>query len=167
MEFAILGPMLVLDDEGVRAVPAAKQRILLAALLTRRGRVVPSDLLAEMVWDGRPPRSAAITLRNYVSRLRNALGAAGDRVETLAGGYRINIEAEEFDAQRFELLRDQGVAALRQGAFELALELLDRALRLWRGPALVDVPSDRLQLEQVDRLAEGGWTPWRRDWRPS
>ncbi|MDH6120704.1 BTAD domain-containing putative transcriptional regulator [Kitasatospora sp. GAS204B] len=155
MEFAILGPIQVLDDEGVRAVPAAKQRILLATLLTRRGQVVPSGLLAEMVWDGQPPRSAAITLRNYVMRLRSALGAAGGRIETLAGGYRINIEAEEFDAQRFVLLRDRGVAMLREGAFGRALELLDQALRLWRGPALVDVPSDRLQLEQVDRLTEG------------
>ncbi|MDH6113828.1 DNA-binding SARP family transcriptional activator [Kitasatospora sp. MAP12-15] len=154
MDFGILGPLLVRDDAGLRSVPAAKQRVLLAALLVRPGQLTPAELLAETVWDGRPPRSASTALRNYVMRLRQALGTAGERIETRAGGYLIHVEPEEFDVQRFAALRDQGVAALRRGAFELAAGRLDEALGLWRGSALVDVPSDLLQREEGERLAE-------------
>ncbi|MDH6135611.1 DNA-binding SARP family transcriptional activator [Kitasatospora sp. MAA4] len=155
MEFGILGPLLVRDDAGrTCVVPAAKQRVLLAALLVRPGQLTPVELLAEVVWDGRPPRSAAAALRNYVMRLRQALGAAGERIETRAGGYLIRVEPGELDVQRFAALRDQGAAALRRGAFEQAGARLDEALGLWRGAALVDVPSDLLQREEAERLAE-------------
>ncbi|MFJ1791520.1 AfsR/SARP family transcriptional regulator [Kitasatospora griseola] len=58
MEFGILGPLLVRDGTGDRPVPAAKQR----ALLVRRGQLVPTEVLVDTVWDGRPPRTAATTL---------------------------------------------------------------------------------------------------------
>jgi len=116
--------------------------------------VVPADQLVETVWDDRPPRSAATTLRNYVMRLRKGLGRAGERIETRAGGYLITVGPGEFDADRLVALRDLGVDALRQGAFERATGLLDEALGLWRGPALVDVPSDSVRRVEADRLAE-------------
>ncbi|WP_051966544.1 AfsR/SARP family transcriptional regulator [Kitasatospora mediocidica] len=154
MEFGMLGPLLVQDGAGPRVVPAAKQRVLLAALLVRPGQLAPVEQLAEIVWDGRPPRSAAAALRNYVMRLRQALGAAGERIETRAGGYLIRVEPGELDVQRFTSLREQGVAALHRGALTQAAALLDEALGLWRGAALVDVPSDLLHREEADRLAE-------------
>ncbi|WP_431681378.1 BTAD domain-containing putative transcriptional regulator [Kitasatospora sp. KL5] len=154
MEFGILGPLTVRDGAGDRTVPAAKQRVLLAALLVRRGQVVPAGVLADTVWDGRPPRSAPTTLRTYVMRLRKALGEAGPRIGTEAGGYCIDVAAEEFDADRFTALRDLGHQALRRGEAEEAAARYDEALGLWRGPALVDVPSDTLRRAESDRLAE-------------
>ncbi|MFI9274365.1 BTAD domain-containing putative transcriptional regulator [Kitasatospora sp. NPDC052896] len=154
MKFGILGPLLVHDGAAVQAVAAAKQRALLAALLVRHGHVVPVDQLAEVVWDGRPPRSAPTTLRNYVMRLRQGLGAAGERIETRSGGYLIRVLPGELDAQHFVELRDQGVAALRGGAAGRAVALLDEALALWRGAALVDVPAEVLRQEEAGRLAE-------------
>ena len=49
MEFGVLGPLLVRDENGVLSanVKAAKQRTLLAALLLRAGRVVSVDCLVE------------------------------------------------------------------------------------------------------------------------
>ncbi|MEV8092765.1 BTAD domain-containing putative transcriptional regulator [Kitasatospora sp. NPDC085879] len=154
MEFGILGPLLVRDGEGDRPVPAAKQRALLAALLVRRGQVVPADVLADTVWDGRPPRTAATTLRNYVMRLRKALGEAGQRLATEAGGYLLAADAEEFDADRFTRLRDLGHAQLRAGEPERAAAHYEQALALWRGPALVDIPSEVLRGAETGRLAE-------------
>ncbi|MEV7179440.1 BTAD domain-containing putative transcriptional regulator [Kitasatospora sp. NPDC093679] len=154
MEFGILGPLLVRDAEGDRPVAAAKQRALLAALLVRRGQVVPADVLADTVWDGWPPRTAATTLRNYVMRLRKALGEAGPRLTTEAGGYLLAVAAEEFDADRFTRLRDLGHDRLRNGDAEQAAAHYEAALALWRGPALVDVPSEALRRSEAGRLAE-------------
>ncbi|WP_371496868.1 winged helix-turn-helix domain-containing protein [Kitasatospora sp. NBC_00374] len=155
MEFCVLGPLLVRDGGGVRAVPAAKQRVLLAALLLRPGQVVPADVLADTIWNFAPPPSASTTLRNYVMRLRRGLGEAGERIETREGGYLIEVGPGELDASRFETLRAQGEAALREGAHERAAELLRAALGLWRGPALADVPSDALHQVEAGRLNEG------------
>src|SRR5580692_6605795 len=107
MEFGILGPLLVRDESGDRLVSAAKQRILLAALLLRPGHVVPVDTLAETLWDGHPPRSAVTSVRNYVMRLRNGLGPAGDRISSRSGGYLIDLAPDELDLLRFNQLRSQ------------------------------------------------------------
>ncbi|MER8182824.1 AfsR/SARP family transcriptional regulator [Kitasatospora sp. NPDC094015] len=155
MEFCVLGSLLVRDGSDEYVVPAAKQRALLAALLLRPGQVVPADVLADTIWNFSPPPSAATTLRNYVMRLRRSLGAAGERIGTREGGYLIELDPSELDAWRFETLRAQGVATLREGAYERASELLGSALALWRGPALVDVPSDALHQFEADRLNEG------------
>ena len=58
-------------------IPHGKQRTLLAALLAHAGEVIPADELAELLWEGSPPLSARVTLQNYVKRLRQALGPAG------------------------------------------------------------------------------------------
>ncbi|MEV4613523.1 BTAD domain-containing putative transcriptional regulator [Kitasatospora sp. NPDC049258] len=137
-----------------RPVPGGRQRALLAALLIRHGQPTSAQFLTEAVWDGHPPSSASAALRNYVMRLRKALGAAGERIVTTAGGYRINVDAQEFDLQSFIVLRDEGIAALRRQDFERAATRLDTALQLWRGPALADIPSDALLRKEAGWLAE-------------
>lgn len=66
VEFRLLGP---LDSrEGgheLRLVPP-KQRALLALLLLRRGEPVPVDRIAEELWAGDPPTTAARAVRVYV-----------------------------------------------------------------------------------------------------
>ena len=52
-----------------------KARRLLAALALARHQVVSTDRLAEIVWDGRPPRDPAANLATLASRLRRTLGA--------------------------------------------------------------------------------------------
>ncbi|MFJ9522312.1 BTAD domain-containing putative transcriptional regulator [Kitasatospora sp. NPDC101801] len=154
MEFGILGPLVISDGVQTRTVPSGRQRALLAALLIRHGQPTSAQFLTEAIWDEHPPRSAAAALRNYVMRLRKALGAAGERIETTAGGYRIDVDAQEFDLQRFTVLRDEGIAALRRQDFEGAATRLDTALQLWRGPALADIPSDALLRKEAGWLAE-------------
>jgi hypothetical protein len=152
MEFGILGPLLVRDDAESRFVHAGKQRILLASLLLRPEQTVALDVLADAVWDGRPPVSYVATMRNYVMRLRRSLGSAGYRVKTGFGGYRIALEREEFDVLRFAGLRAEGAAAYQAGAYERAVRLLGDALAVWRGPVLADVPSELLRQQEAPRL---------------
>jgi DNA-binding SARP family transcriptional activator/Tfp pilus assembly protein PilF len=154
MWFGILGPLLVRDGDTVVEVPAARQRVLLAALLIRAGRTIPADVLAEMVWDGAPPAGAATTLRSHVMRLRRVLGPGpGARVVTKYPGYVLQAGEQEVDLLRFTFLCGEGGAAVRGGAWEQASELLGEALGLWRGEPLADVDSD-LVLREGPRLAE-------------
>jgi len=156
MEFGVLGPLLIRDETGVLSanVRAAKQRTLLAALLLRAGRVVSVDYLVETLWDGLPPDTALPSLRNYVMRLRAALGSAGRRISFRGNGYVIDISEDEVDLLRFTGLLEAGVAAFQRCEFALAAELTGRALDQWRGPVLEDVVSDTLHRDECSPVAE-------------
>lgn len=154
MEFGLLGPLLVNDGSSIHAVSSGKQRALLAALLLRAGWAVRAEQLIETLWDGRPPRSAEVTLRNYVVRLRKSIGAVGARIRTTSGGYVFEAADEEIDMRIFDRLRVRAELALRAGDVESARGMIDRALALWRGPALADVASDVLHRELRPALEE-------------
>jgi DNA-binding SARP family transcriptional activator len=72
MDFSLLGPPTVRVDGVVVPIPTGKQRALLAALLLHAGRTVAAYQLADLLWGAALPPSAAITLQNYVKRLRQA-----------------------------------------------------------------------------------------------
>ena len=155
MEFGLLGPLTVRRDRVAVAVPAGKQRILLAALLLKAGRVVPLDELIEALWGTDPPASARATLQSYVMRLRKTLGdAAPGQIITQAGGYQISVAAGELDVSRFESLLSAARAAARDGLWEEAAGRARAALVLWRGEPLAGVESELLAVREVPRLAE-------------
>jgi DNA-binding SARP family transcriptional activator/tetratricopeptide (TPR) repeat protein len=155
MWFGILGALLVHDGTAVISVSAARQRVLLAALLTQAGKTISADALAELVWDGAPPNGAAVTLRSHVMRLRGVLGpTAGSRLVTHHPGYLIEAAEQELDLLRFTSLCREGGAALRAGAWHQASDMLGEALRLWRGEPLGDVKSEALTAREVPRLTE-------------
>jgi DNA-binding SARP family transcriptional activator/Flp pilus assembly protein TadD len=155
MWFGVLGPLLVSDADSVIAVPAGRQRVLLAALLVRAGTVVPADALAEFLWDGAPPAGAETTLRSHVMRLRRLLGPApGARVVTRYPGYLIEAGEEEVDLLRFRRLCREGGDAVRAANWESAWTVLTEGLGLWRGEPLADVRSEVLRRDQVPDLEE-------------
>ena len=155
MEFLLLGPLRVRSGETQITIPAAKQRVLLAALLLRANRVVPVDELTDVLWDGEPPASARPTLLNYVKRLRQALGEAGrSRIVTWPPGYQAVVAPAELDVTRFESLQRSAREAAAAGAWERAAAELRAALALWRGEPLADVPSLVLQARETWRLEE-------------
>ena len=59
MDFRILGPLEVREDERLVPVAGAKQRALLAALLLHANEVVSADRLIDELWDEAPPPTAA------------------------------------------------------------------------------------------------------------
>ncbi|MGW2216094.1 BTAD domain-containing putative transcriptional regulator [Nonomuraea sp. NPDC001684] len=63
-------------------------------------------------------------------RLRRALGSAGD-VTQVAGGYRLDIDAADVDALRFEQLAAAGRDRVRAGDTNAAAALLAEAVALW------------------------------------
>jgi DNA-binding SARP family transcriptional activator len=84
----MFGP-LELQLNGARLGPrdfgGVKPKQLLEALLLDRGRLVPKDRIAEMLWGERLPQRVAATIETYVSVLRRTLGRR--LVITDRGGY--------------------------------------------------------------------------------
>src|SRR6266567_5849746 len=74
VRFGLLGPLAACTGGLAVPITAAKQRVVLAALLLSAGRAVGIDELAETVWGVAVPASARSTLHNYVKRLRRVLG---------------------------------------------------------------------------------------------
>ena len=115
---------------------------------------VSAERLAEDLWSGDPPEGAIRSLRVYVSRLRQALGAAGGVVVTRPSGYLLQVDAAAVDALRFEVLVDRGRDDAKAGDHTSAAATLREALALWRGPALADVVDAPYARAQASRLEE-------------
>jgi DNA-binding SARP family transcriptional activator len=156
VEFCILGPLTVRADGTVVPVPRGKQRLLLALLLLNAGQTVPTHQLAELLWDPAPaPPSATVTAQNYVKRLRQALGAAGEqRILTQSAGYLIRVEPGELDASALELALAAGRAAAQDGDWPRAAGHAAAGLALWRGDPLCDVDLPAAFEIQRSRLME-------------
>ena len=155
MRFAVLGPLQVRADDGsVVDVRGAMRRALLAALLLNAGSVVSVDRLSQCLWGDRQTDSTATPLYNQVMRLRQSLGAAGERIKALPPGYLIQIEPGEFDVQEFERLCSAGRQALTEGEWDRAASQCAAALALWRGEPLADVPHAALYQPWLLRLGQ-------------
>ena len=153
LEFRILGPVQVVRASGDVPLGSRKQRTVLALLLLEAGRVVPSDRLIEDLWQGRPPPSAAVTLRSYISRLRTLLHPDAS-VTARGGGYALEGAALHVDAERFEELLRNGEDALVRGHARTAAARFRSGLLLWRGRALADVAEDLPLALESGRLEE-------------
>jgi predicted ATPase/DNA-binding SARP family transcriptional activator len=131
----VLGTVGVAGEGGTGPAPigSRSQRLILSVLAARAGETVSVDALVDALWGDEPPRTAAHTLRTYVSRLRSALG---DGVAIHPAGYALAVAEDELDAGRFERLTAEAQRAADPHA---ALEVLDEALGLWSGPAFGDV----------------------------
>ncbi len=149
MEISVLGP-LALDTQTSPVSP--RDRVVLAALATRPGRPITTDLLTDALWGTDPPASATKVLQGCVSRLRRALGA--DAVETVPGGYRLTVAGDQLDAVRFErtLARARELDAV--GESDRAAYLLGEALELWRGRPFEDLEDWEPAVTEAARLEE-------------
>lgn len=147
-DFRILGPLEVTSESGPIALGGPRQRALLAALLLRVGRVVPTDQLVDELYGAEPPKTAIASLQNSVAALRKALGP--DVLVTRSPGYVLTLSPEQIDARRFE----QMLADARAASAEERRTLLVRALDLWRGPPLAEFAFEEWAQTEARRLDE-------------
>src|SRR3954463_2951928 len=163
MEIRILGPLEIIDGDRRVSIGAPKQRALLAALILRANRVVPTGELAEHVWGDTPPSSARLTLQGYVLRLRRVLAPFdGVSIVTEPAGYLLRAEPGQIDTSRFEALLTEADQRARTGDVAAEAALLREALGLWRGgplgvgggEPLADVESESLRRDDAGRLSE-------------
>ncbi len=141
------GVGVVVDDEVLPIGGPGPQR-LLGALAIDRDRIVPIDRLIHVCWPDEPPASARRTIHSLVSRLRKAVG---DAIRTEQNGYRLALDEEHVDVDRF-------VATVRAAALsgdaEASLATLDRGLALWRGEPFGRLAAEAGFVGEVNRLNE-------------
>jgi predicted ATPase/DNA-binding SARP family transcriptional activator len=153
MEYGILGPLEVRRQGQALTLGGAKQRALLAVLLTQPNRVVAVERLTELLWGQDAPATAEHAIEVYVSQLRRVLEPDGAPYQTLvrvAGGYQLQLDLNELDAAQFQELLE----AAKYLAPKDALPRLERALRLWRGPALSGFEGEAFSIGEASRLNE-------------
>jgi DNA-binding SARP family transcriptional activator len=160
LEIRLLGTFQVVLEGQPAATGGSKRDALLAVLALRRGRPVSVDALIDALWDSdsEAPVSPRNALHHHVARLRAALGP-----ESIVGprnGYAL-VDATT-DVLVFEDLLVEARAARREGDVRTAADVAERALSLWRGPALGALPetiwirgeADRLEELRIDALEE-------------
>jgi DNA-binding SARP family transcriptional activator/tetratricopeptide (TPR) repeat protein len=158
VEFGILGPLEVRGPAGPVPLPAARLRVLLAALLLRANMVVAVDDIIDSLWPHRAPATAREQVLTVVSALRRVLGDADQPAEsrllvTRSPGYLLRIAPQQLDAQRFEELLRSAEQELTAGRAAQAATALRDGLALWRGRAFADVPGP-LAVVAAQRLEE-------------
>ena len=148
LDFRILGPLEVRDEQAAIALGGPRQRALLVALLLRAGRVVPTEQLVDELYGEEPPKTATTSLQNSIVALRKLLGP--DTLVTRAPGYMLRIAREQVDAHRFEQL----LADARRASVSERRLLLGHALELWRGGALAEFSLEEWAQSEYRRLGE-------------
>jgi DNA-binding SARP family transcriptional activator len=154
MRFSVLGLVSVSDGMQTVVLSPSKPTALLAALLLRPNQTVSADYLQSAVWEISPPSTAKATLHTYILRVRRLFaqfGGSANIIETVPGGYRFPATAATLDLVEFrELVAEAGAADDRR----TELALLQRALALWQGPPLANIPSGPLHRDELPCLTE-------------
>ncbi|MEY9940767.1 BTAD domain-containing putative transcriptional regulator [Streptacidiphilus sp. MAP5-3] len=163
MEIGILGPLSA-EAGGRSIVPSAgKPRQVLALLAVYANQVVPVPTLIEEIWGSNMPRSSLTTLQTYILQLRRLLaaslgelnpGAAKGILSTRHRGYLLEVQPGAVDVHEYDRMAAEGHAEFQAGDDAEAVRLYTRALELWRGPGLVDVPVGPVLEIELARLEE-------------
>ena len=155
MRWCVLGPVEIAAEGRRETIGSDRQRTLLAALLAARRERLSTSRLIEAVWADEPPPSARKSLRSHIARLRSELAAvsaaSAESLLTEPGGYRLMVDDDDLDAARFEALVERA-RALHRSETARAVELLDEAEGLWRGPAFGDLADHEVVRFEATRL---------------
>jgi len=152
MDFRILGPLEVRDEDREVPLRGGKERALLALLLVNANRTLPLDRIVDALWSEDVPETAQKMVQVYVSHLRKALPA--DTLRTRPPGYVVAVEDGQLDLHRFEGAVTKARAALEAGTAQQATEGFQEALSLWRGPALAEFGSEPFAQPEAARLED-------------
>jgi DNA-binding SARP family transcriptional activator/streptogramin lyase len=155
MEFRILGPLEVLDENGPVPLGTLKERVVLAVLLLHTNEVVSRERLIDELWGASPPPTAKKAVSVYLSKLRKTLARGGeDPITPAAGGYRIAVEPEQLDAARAQRFIADAAERTAAGDLDASAQLFRDALALWRGPTLAGITLESQGRDDVARLDE-------------
>lgn len=116
------GGRLTMADLGGTKLPQLVQMLALDL-----GSPLSKDLIAERLWDGRPPVSYLATVESYVCVLRRRLGLVGSRrgpLATTSRGYVLDADHVRVDVVEVRSLLRAGGARVTQALDMMSGELL-------------------------------------------
>jgi serine/threonine protein kinase/DNA-binding SARP family transcriptional activator/WD40 repeat protein len=157
IQIALLGPLVVTRDGQSIEVTGPKRRALLTFLALHLDRPVGRDEIIEAIWPRRQTGREESTLRVHVSHLRDKLEP--DRSEepkvllTRGQAYLLSGHTVQLDIRRFDDLASEARSHLESRP-DVALELLDEALAIWRGRPLQDVEYEEFAQESTRSLEQ-------------
>ncbi|MCH0540332.1 AAA family ATPase [Streptomyces sp. MUM 203J] len=155
----VLGRMSVRGGGRERPVGPPLRRLLLALLVVRRGQVVPTELLIEELWAGRPPKKPLAALQSHVSHLRGvldppAIRGAASALRHHPPGYVLLLPPSQIDVHRFEQLVHAGQLLLKDGDAAAACTTLTDALTLWQGSPYTEFEDSPTLAHEPARLEQ-------------
>ncbi|MEU6381616.1 AfsR/SARP family transcriptional regulator [Streptomyces sp. NPDC046909] len=156
----MLGPLQVKGAYGQAPLRAHKQQLVLARLLCTPNQVITVPELVDTLWGASPPRTAEKVIQVYVHALRKTIrqgtGVEADWIRFVnRSGYTFGGSPSEIDVYHFDHYAKRGLGALAEGRDpRLALSELDKALRIWRGPALQGLTEPLFLSRFADALHE-------------
>jgi len=157
VQVALLGPLVVTRDGQSIDVTGPKRRALLTFLALHLDTPVGRDEIIEAIWPRRQTGREESTLRVHVSHLRDELEP--DRSDepkvllTRGQAYLLSGHTVQLDTRRFDELVTEARSHLESDA-DVALELLDEALAIWRGRPLQDVEYEEFAQESIRSLEQ-------------
>ncbi|MEU5907867.1 BTAD domain-containing putative transcriptional regulator [Micromonospora sp. NPDC047467] len=154
MIYSLLGQLEVGRDDRLVELPGGHSLIVLAALLLNVNHPLSKTELLRVAW-GSPDVSEA-QIHKSVGVLRALLDQVGrrdDLVTHARHGYELRVTRDEdLDMLLFQRLLRAADEAGMTGRMDEEVDVLRRALRLWRGPhPLSNVPTDAFRRE-IDGL---------------
>ena len=156
LRLRVLGELAATRDGVVVDLGGRRQRAVLAALVVMRDQVVAADRLADCVWGEVAPANTTGAIQAYVSHLRRRLQPeAGARrrdgvIASTGAGYELRLGPDAVDAWCFE----RAVGAAAAMAPTEAVDALQEALRLWRGPPYAEYAGESWVESETVRLTE-------------
>ena len=145
MEFRLLGPVELWDNDRRCELGSTKERYVLAMLLWAARKPVSIDSMIDGVWENAPSKARA-SIHTYITRLRGRLdrefGNGEAQIVSRAGTYALDVDPEIVDVQRFRESHTQARSIADSGDEEAAIRLLAEAERLWHGDPLSDLPGE-------------------------
>lgn len=151
----LFGPTRVHCGSQPVAVAGVKPRRLVQMLAADLGNPVAKDVLAEAMWDGRPPASYVASVESYACVVRRTLAVERGTTPlvTAHGAYLLDPELVQVDL--FEVRAD--LEALRSEHGETLVAGCEAVLRRMSGPLLAEEPfgtwAERIR-ERHDELTE-------------
>lgn len=141
MQFLILGPLQLIDPDGIGvSIARPAQRAVLTLLLLNSNRPMPVRDLTKMLAPPHVRDGSAALIRTHIWALRKHPVIA-DRLRTAASGYELTVLPGELDLVEFRHHVELGREALGQTDHATAVRSLSTALSLWREPYLADLPG--------------------------
>jgi DNA-binding SARP family transcriptional activator/tetratricopeptide (TPR) repeat protein len=155
VRFRVLGPVDAYVGDERLALGGPKPRLLLAALLTEPGRVVPTERIVDIVWGDNPPETSRALIHTYISSLRRVLNRPGaeEVIVTRPPGYLVRVGPDELDSAVFERVVGCARQDAQAGRHAEAAEQFRTGERLWQGAAYGGIGESPLAAEAA-RLDE-------------